>query len=91
MEFTKQNVLNWMHDNIEQFIDLQTNELGMTAMVEDAADVFGQKDQPGPLDDETHWIWDASSEVNLAFTHDQNLDDDGNCLKCGPVPACWCL
>jgi len=76
MEFTKQNVLNWMHDNIEQFLSVNTDDVYTTAMAEAAADSFEQAEQPGPLDDSDHWIWDAAHEV-AEFIDKSRSEDDG--------------
>lgn len=67
LRFTKQNVLNWMHDHLEDFLDVQTNELHTTAMAEGATTAFEQADPPSPLDDPDHWIWDAAHEVHEIF------------------------
>lgn len=60
--FTAQNVQAWMRRNRRQFEDAQTGEVNMTALAEAAADAFGKADQDGPLDDETHWIWDQAAK-----------------------------
>lgn len=56
--FNKLNVRAWMKQNKSDYVDQKTGELDCTSIVEDCCDHFGQKDIDGPLDDETHWIWD---------------------------------
>ncbi len=63
MNFTKQNVIKWMRENKEDFVDSQTNEFDLTGIVEAAAKFFDEDYEDGPLDDETHWIWECPFEL----------------------------
>jgi hypothetical protein len=60
-QFTEKNVLSWMRNKAYQYEDGQTGEVNLTALAEAAADAFGQNGLDGPLDDETHWIWEAAA------------------------------
>jgi hypothetical protein len=51
---------NWMYRNAWRHIDAKTGECNATALVEECAATFEANDVGGPLDDETHWIWDAA-------------------------------
>ena len=42
-------------------------EVNTTRLVEEIAKEFGVADEGGPLDDETHWIWDTGHEVACSF------------------------
>lgn len=75
MKFTKKNVLSWMHDNIEQFLSINTDDVYTTAMAKAAADAFEQAEQPGPLDDSDHWIWDAAHEVKESIDAARTEDE----------------
>ena len=59
--FTETNVLRWMRNKAYQYEDATTGEVNITALAEAAAEAFGQNDLAGPLDDETHWIWEAAA------------------------------
>lgn len=63
-EFNKKNVLKWMRDNASDYADVHhTGEVDMTMLAEAAAEHFDQKDEGGPLDDESHWIWELALQV----------------------------
>jgi hypothetical protein len=61
--FNRKTVKNWMTRNVEDFRDSYTDEINATEMAEAAAAHFGQDHVDGPLDNETHWIWDVALEV----------------------------
>jgi len=61
--FTKVNAKAWGVRFAEDFVDPRTGELNMTDLAEAIADHFNVNHLNGPLDDETHWIWDVSLEV----------------------------
>ena len=65
MKFTKANVRRWMRDNAADYEDKATGEIDATKLAEDAAAEFNVADTGGPLDDETHWIWDLAATVAL--------------------------
>lgn len=62
--FNKENVRAWMWSNREDSRDSATDCIDMTHLAESAADHFDMKDEGGPLDDETHWIWDLAAETD---------------------------
>ena len=45
----------------------ERGELNFTALAEGCAQAFDVNDRGGPLDDETHWIWELPLEVEGAF------------------------
>lgn len=64
--FTKSAAVKWMvfaiGDGSEgEFVDC--GEAQLTKLAEACADAFEANDLDGPLDDETHWIWDAPIEA----------------------------
>ena len=62
-DFTKVNAKAWARRVADGFVDPRTGELDMTDLAEGIADHFNVNHVGGPLDDETHWIWDVSLEV----------------------------
>ena len=62
-KFNRQNVIHWMKLNKNDHIDNSTGELNYTSLVESAAEHFNEHETGGPLDDETHWIWEAALTV----------------------------
>ena len=62
-KFMKSKVRTWMRIHLEEYRDGRTGEINLTTMCEDAATEFGMNEEGGPLDDDTHWIWDVSVEV----------------------------
>lgn len=62
--FTEANVRNWMRRTAYQHEDKTTNEVDITALAEAAAEAFGENHVGGPLDDETHWIWEAAARFS---------------------------
>lgn len=61
--FTKSSVRSYMVSIVEDHRDPITGEINATGLAEDAAAAFDANDLDGPLDDETHWIWDVALEV----------------------------
>lgn len=66
-EFTKANVRTWMRSNGFNHEDRHTGEIDMTGLAEAAADAFNQNHVSGPLDDETHWIWEEAAREAERF------------------------
>jgi hypothetical protein len=62
-EFTRRAVSRWMGANAIEHIDPRTGELNMTSLAEAAAEAFGQNEPGGPLDDETHFIWELAARL----------------------------
>ena len=62
--FTEAAARAWMLAHIEEHRDPKTSELDMTSIAEACAAAFGEDDEGGPLDDETHWIWDLAFEAH---------------------------
>lgn len=56
-------VLRWMIANRVGFVDNMTGEVNLTGLAEGAAREFDLDHEDGPLDDETHWIWDLAIEA----------------------------
>lgn len=54
--FNEKNVKQWMLDNVTDYDNA-------TSLAEAAAHEFNQADTGGPLDDETHWIWDLAIKI----------------------------
>lgn len=63
-EFNKFNVAKWMQRNVIDYTDKKTNEVDITRMAEECAAYYDQNHEGGPLDDETHWIWELAAEFN---------------------------
>jgi hypothetical protein len=61
--FNQRQARTWMRDNAEDYRDPKTGEINSTALAEACAETFDVKDEGGPLDDETHWIWDEAARV----------------------------
>lgn len=61
MEFTPAAVRKWMIANAGNHYDNRTGEYNATSLAEEAAAVFDQDYLDGPLDDETHWIWEEAA------------------------------
>jgi len=61
--FTRQNVLRWMQSNFERHLIDESGDLNMTTLAEYAAAEWDETGVPGPLDDDTHWIWDCALAV----------------------------
>ncbi len=64
--FTEENVLRYMRLVTSEHVD-RCNEVNTTSLAEAAADNFDMADEDGPLDDETHWIWDLSFQVSQEY------------------------
>jgi hypothetical protein len=61
--FNRVNVYKWMTRNEEDYRDHMTGDINLTALTEAAADFFDVNHINGPLDDDTHWIWDIAVKV----------------------------
>jgi len=62
--FTQANVLRYMRNVAYQHEDKVTGEVNLTSLAEAAADAFGENAPGGPLDDESHWIWEAAARFS---------------------------
>lgn len=62
-EFTQSAARAWMRAYAKDYTDPKTGEINSTELAEACADVFDVKDEGGPLDDETHWIWDEAAKA----------------------------
>lgn len=62
--FNKQNVMSYMRSVKDEHYDPAMIGTNLTTLAEDAAGVFGVDNIGGPLDDETHWIWDCAFDVS---------------------------
>jgi hypothetical protein len=64
---SRQSVKDWMIRQLltspRAYVDSATGEVNLTELAESAAREFGIDDQGGPLDDETHWIWEIPIEA----------------------------
>ncbi len=67
-KFDKLNVLKYMRLVVNDYKDRSTNEVDMTSLTESTADCFNKNHENGPLDNETHWIWECALIV-----HEENL------------------
>ena len=63
MKFDKKTVKSWMRAHKGEVRDPRTNEFCATSLAENACRAFGTDHLDGPLDDETHWVWDLAVEV----------------------------
>lgn len=61
-KFDKKNVRGWMLLHCHEYLD-SIGVLNFTSLAEAAANAFDKADDGGPLDDETHWIWDLPFDV----------------------------
>jgi hypothetical protein len=52
-----------MASNYHCHCDPITKEVNFTSLCEEAAEVFNQNFEDGPLDDPNHWIWDCPVEI----------------------------
>lgn len=57
--FTRSSARRWMQAHADEHTDPRTGELNLTAIAEACAAAFGVDGIGGPLDDETHWIWEV--------------------------------
>lgn len=58
--FTPATAKRWMRREAKEYRDGETGEINCTALAEGCAAAFDVNDVGGPLDDETHWIWDLA-------------------------------
>jgi len=57
--FTRANASRWCRQNAESHRD-DCGEVNHTALAEECAAHFGMNGVDGPLDDDTHWIWEVA-------------------------------
>lgn len=69
---TKGEARAWMIQNVHDYEDRSCGEVNCTALAEGCADAFGQADEGGPLDEETHWIWDLAVDVAEKYEKEIN-------------------
>jgi hypothetical protein len=60
-EFNEKTVRTWMQNQAYLYEDKETGETNHTALAEAAAAAFNQNEIGGPLDDESHWIWELAA------------------------------
>ena len=53
----------WMRAHLWEYVDAITGEVDCTGMATGAAEAFAHAEEGGPLDDETHWIWEVAAIV----------------------------
>lgn len=53
--------------NASDYIDYTTGKINCTNLAEACAAYFKQDYKNGPLDDETHWIWDLAVEEAIRW------------------------
>jgi hypothetical protein len=63
VSFNKENAKKWMKANKQSHVDPKTGEVNYTSLTEDCCSHFNVDDVGGPLDDETHWVWNIASTV----------------------------
>ncbi len=73
MTFNRANVQKWMimelQYNSKNYTEPGCNEFNMTKLAEFCADHFDMNDENGPLDDESHWIWEVAQDVCAFFPY----------------------
>lgn len=62
---------SWMRRNVTDHID-ECGEVNCTLLAENCCDAFDCKDEGGPLDDETHFVWEVAAETKDWY---EKLDD----------------
>jgi len=68
-EFTEGAAKHWMLLHAEEHAD-RSGSINATSLAESCADHFGVNDEGGPLDHETHWIWDLAWETSRSLGAD---------------------
>lgn len=63
-QFTETDVRRWMRRMAHHHEDKITGEVNLTTLAEAAAEAFGQNQPGGPLDDESHWIWEEAARFS---------------------------
>jgi len=63
---TKGEARAWMMQNVHNYVD-RCGEVNCTALAEECAKEFEEADEGGPLDEETHWIWDLAVRVGEKY------------------------
>lgn len=64
--FNRNNVRKWMASNLYVAVDDYTGEVIATHLAEEACGAFDMEHEDGPLDDESHWVWDLA----ISFVED---------------------
>lgn len=70
-DFSRTNALAWMRLEVERArhgentydVADASGDLSPTLLAESCAQHFDVKDEDGPLDDESHWIWEVAVDV----------------------------
>jgi len=63
--FTHSVAKRWCKSHREDYRDRRTGEVNHTELAEQCAAAFGVDGLDGPLDCDTHWIWDVALECGL--------------------------
>ena len=58
--FAQCTALTWMRQHRAEHVDPTTNEVNCTSIAEACAHEFGENEEGGPLDDDSHWIWELA-------------------------------
>jgi hypothetical protein len=66
--FRQSKVRSYMLTVLNDHTDKKTGEVNATTLAEDAASHFNQNHIGGPLDDETHWLWDLAAELSERYS-----------------------
>ena len=61
--FNRQNARVWMKANKRDHVDPKTGEVNYTTLAEECCNHFDVADEGGPLDDDTHWVWELATKV----------------------------
>lgn len=61
--FNQKNAKIWMKANKNDHIDTKTGEVNYTSLAEECCIYFDVANEGGPLDDETHWVWEIATQV----------------------------
>lgn len=68
----RNNVLQIINDSrCKSLIELE-NEIDLTSLAEDICDFWGVNFENGPLDDESHWVWEDVNKI---------VEELGECLN----------
>jgi hypothetical protein len=67
--FRQAKARSYMLIVMDQHRDPKTNEINATSLAEDTASHFSVDYAGGPLDDETHWIWDLAATISERYSN----------------------